>query len=39
MLLVQVQKFETTTRCGFKILHECGKRVKTKIQKVFEANS
>ena len=38
MALVQVQQFETGTRYGLKILHQCGKRVKTKSQKVLGAN-
>ena len=39
MALVQVQQFETGTRYGLKILHQCGKRVKTKSQKVLGTNS
>ena len=38
MVLAQVQQFGTGTRYGFKILHHCGKRIKTKIQKVLGAN-
>ena len=39
MLLVQVQYFENGTRYGLEILRKCGKGIKTKSQKVFEANS
>ena len=38
MLFVQVRKFGTDNRYRLKILHQCGKRVKTKSQKVFGAN-
>ena len=38
MLLIQVQQFETGTKYALDILHKCGKRVKTKIQKVLRAN-
>ena len=37
--LVQVQLFGTDTKYELEILHQCGKRVKTKSQKVLEANS
>ena len=37
--LIQVQEFGTVTRYGLEILHQRGKRVKTKSQKVFGANS
>ena len=37
--LFQVQKFGTDTRFGLAVLHQCGKRVETKSQKVFGANS
>ena len=36
VLLVQVQQFGTRTRYGLEILHQCGKRVKTKNQEVLE---
>ena len=39
MVLLQVQKFETGTRYDLDILHQCGKRVETKYQKVLGANS
>ena len=39
MLLVQVQQFETGTRYDLEILHQCGKKVKTKSQKNFGNNS
>ena len=39
MVLVQVQKLGTDTRYEREILCQCGKRVKTKSQKVFGANS
>ena len=38
MLLVQIQWFGTGTKFSFDVLHQCGKRVKTKSQKVLEAN-
>ena len=38
-VLVQGQLFETGTRYGLKVLRQCGKRVKTKSQKVFGVNS
>ena len=38
MVLVQVQYFETATRDGLEILHQCGKKVKTKCQTVLGAN-
>ena len=38
VLLVQVQQFETRTRYGFEILHQCDKRVKSKTKKILEAN-
>ena len=38
-MLVQAQKFGTGTRYGLEITYECGKRVKTKSQKVLGANS
>ena len=34
VVLVQVQQFGTSTRYGIEILHQSGKRVKTKSQKV-----
>ena len=37
--LVQVQQLGTDTRYKLEILHQCGKRVKTKSQKVLGANS
>ena len=37
--MVQVQLFETGTRYGLEILHQCVKMVKTKRQKVLEANT
>ena len=37
-VLVQVQWFGTGTRYKLEIWHQCGKRVKTKSQKVFGAN-
>ena len=37
--LVQVQQFETGTRSELEILHQCGKRVKNKSQKVLGDNS
>ena len=39
MILVQVQWFRTGTRYKLEVLHQCKKRVKTKIQKVLGANS
>ena len=39
MLLIEVQEFGTGTRYGLEILHQFGKSVKTKSQKVLEANS
>ena len=36
--MVQVQEFRIDTRYGFEILHQRGKRVKTKSHKVLEAN-
>ena len=39
MVLVEVQKFGTGTRYSLEILHQCGKRVNTKSQKVLGANS
>ena len=39
MVPVKVQQFEAGTRYGLEILHQCGKRVKTKSQEVFGANS
>ena len=39
MVLVRVQKFGAGTNYGLEILHQCGKRVKIKCQKVWEANS
>ena len=39
MLLVQVQQFRTGTRYALKLLHGCGKKVKTRSQKVLGANS
>ena len=39
MVLVQVEQFGTGTRYELEILHECGKKVKTKSQKVLGANS
>ena len=39
MLLVQAQQFGTGTKNDLEILHQCSKRVKTKRQKVFGANS
>ena len=38
-VLVQVEKFGTDTNYDFEILHRCGKRVKTKSQKVLWAKS
>ena len=37
--LVSVQLFRTSTRYDLEILHQCGKRVKTKGQKVLGVNS
>ena len=37
--MVQVQKLGTGTRYGLNISYQCGKRIKTKIQKVFWADS
>ena len=37
--MVQVQLFGTGTRYKLETLHQCGKRVKTKIQIVLESNS
>ena len=39
MVWVQVQKFGTGTRYKLEILHQCGKKVKSKSQKVCGANS
>ena len=39
MALVQVEWFGTGTRYDLENLHQCGKKVKTKSQKVFGANS
>ena len=39
VVLVQVQQFGTDTRYKLEILHQCRKRVKTKSQNVFGANS
>ena len=39
VVLVQVQQFGTGTRYNLEILHQCGKKVKTKNQKFFTANS
>ena len=39
MVLVEVQYFGTAFRYGLETLHQCGKRVKTKSQKVLRANS
>ena len=39
LLLVQVQKFGTATSYGLVVLYQSGKKVKTKSQKVFGANS
>ena len=39
VVLVQVQYFGTGTRYGLEILHQYGKRVKTKSQTVWTANS
>ena len=39
MLLAQVQQFGIGTRYGLEILHQSGKRIKTKSQEVFGANS
>ena len=38
--MVEIQKFETGTRYGLEILHQCGRKLKTKSQKKFlEGNS
>ena len=37
--MVQVQEFETGTRYGLEIFHQCGKKFNTKSQKVLEDNS
>ena len=39
VVLVQVQQFGTGTMYELEILHQCGKRFKTKSQKVLGANS
>ena len=39
VVLVQVQWLGTGTRYKLEILHQCAKRVKTKSQKIFGANS
>ena len=39
VILVQVHEFGTGTRCKLKILHQCGKKFKTKSQKVLGTNS
>ena len=39
MVLVQVQQFETGNRYQLEILHQSGKRVKTKSQNVLGASS
>ena len=39
LILVQAQQFGTGTRYVLGILHQCGKKVKTKSQKVLGANS
>ena len=39
IVLVQVRYFRTDTRYKIEILHQCGKRVKTKSQKVLGPNS
>ena len=39
VVLVQIQYFETDTRYDFAILRQCGKRAKTKSQKVLWATS
>ena len=36
--LIQVQEFGSGIRYGFEILYQCGKRVKTKSQKVLGSN-
>ena len=36
--MVQAQQLEIGTRYGLEILHQCGGRVKTKTQKISEAN-
>ena len=38
VVFVQVQYFGTGTRSELEILHQCGKRVKTKSQKLLWAN-
>ena len=38
MLLVEVQKFNTGTKCGIGILHQRNKKAKTKSQKALGAN-
>ena len=37
--MVEVQSFGTGTRYGLEILHQCGKRIKTKIQKALRIKS
>ena len=37
--MVQVQEFETGTRYGLEIFHQCDEKFNTKSQKVLEDNS
>ena len=39
VVLIKVQQFGTSARYKLEILHQCGKRFKTKKEKVLGANS